>query len=29
MDLDAHWERVYQTKRTDEVSWFTPQLDTS
>jgi SAM-dependent methyltransferase len=29
MDLHAHWERVYQTKRTDEVSWFRPHLDTS
>lgn len=29
MDLGAHWERVYQTKRIDEVSWFRPHLDTS
>jgi ubiquinone/menaquinone biosynthesis C-methylase UbiE len=29
MDLDAHWEHVYRTKRIDEVSWFRPHLDTS
>jgi SAM-dependent methyltransferase len=29
MDLQGHWERVYQTKRTDEVSWFRPHLETS
>jgi len=29
MDLDAHWERVYETKRIDEMSWFRPHLDTS
>ncbi len=29
MDLDAHWERLYQTQRIDEVSWFRPHLDTS
>jgi SAM-dependent methyltransferase len=29
MDPHEHWERVYQTKRTDEVSWFRPHLDTS
>lgn len=29
MTLNEHWERVYQTKRTDEVSWFRPHLDTS
>ena len=26
---NEHWERVYQTKRTDEVSWFRPHLETS
>lgn len=29
MNLREHWERVYQTKRTDEVSWFRSHLDTS
>lgn len=29
MDLQAHWERVYQTKQPTEVSWFRPHLDTS
>lgn len=29
MELEAHWQRVYQTKRTDEVSWFRPHLDVS
>jgi SAM-dependent methyltransferase len=29
MDLQHHWERVYNTKRTDEVSWFQPHLETS
>jgi SAM-dependent methyltransferase len=25
----AHWERVYQTKRPDEVSWYRAHLETS
>jgi SAM-dependent methyltransferase len=25
----AHWERVYATKRADELSWFAPHLDVS
>jgi ubiquinone/menaquinone biosynthesis C-methylase UbiE len=25
----AHWENVYERKRTDEVSWFRPHLDRS
>ena len=29
MNLQAHWEGVYRTKRADEVSWFTSHLDTS
>ncbi len=29
MKLDEHWERVYRTKRADEVSWFRPHLETS
>lgn len=29
MDVHDHWERVYRTKRADEVSWFRPHLDTS
>ena len=30
MDTKTHWERVYSTKRSDEVSWYqsnpTPSL---
>lgn len=26
---ERHWERVYQSKRADEVSWFRPHLDIS
>jgi hypothetical protein len=22
MDTKSHWERVYSTKRSDEVSWY-------
>jgi ubiquinone/menaquinone biosynthesis C-methylase UbiE len=29
MSLRDHWERVYRTKLPDEVSWFTPHLETS
>ena len=29
MTLEAHWEGVYRSKRPDEVSWFTPHLETS
>jgi SAM-dependent methyltransferase len=29
MDSKAHWERVYQTKRPDQVSWYRPHLDVS
>lgn len=29
MDQRAHWERVYQTKRPDEVSWYRPHLEQS
>ena len=30
MGSDAtHWERVYQTKNFDSVSWYTPHLKTS
>ena len=29
MDLDQHWQQVYQTKRPDTVSWFRPHLETS
>jgi hypothetical protein len=25
----AHWESVYQSKATDEVSWYRPHLDVS
>jgi ubiquinone/menaquinone biosynthesis C-methylase UbiE len=29
MDKKTHWENVYQTKDSDEVSWFREHLDTS
>lgn len=29
MDPKAHWEKVYQTKRPNEVSWYRPHLDVS
>ena len=29
MDSKSHWERVYQTKRADEVSWYRPHLEIS
>lgn len=29
MDRTAHWERVYETKRLDEVSWYDLHLATS
>lgn len=29
MDNRAHWERIYQTKPADAVSWYRPHLDTS
>jgi 2-polyprenyl-3-methyl-5-hydroxy-6-metoxy-1,4-benzoquinol methylase len=29
MDTQAHWERVYGTKASTEVSWFCPHLETS
>ena len=29
MDPRSHWDRVYQTKRSDEVSWFRRHLDLS
>ena len=29
MDAKSHWERVYQTKRADQVSWYRPHLDVS
>jgi SAM-dependent methyltransferase len=29
MDLQAHWERVYRTRRPDEVSWYRAHLDVS
>ena len=29
MDNKSHWDRVYETKRPDEVSWFRPHLDVS
>ena len=29
MDLQSHWERVYRTRRPDEVSWYRAHLDVS
>ena len=29
MESKAHWEKVYQTKAPDAVSWYAPHLDTS
>lgn len=29
MNTQEHWDRVYRTKRPDEVSWFRTHLDTS
>ena len=29
MPAQEHWERVYQTKAPDQVSWFLPHLETS
>src|SRR5450631_3013339 len=29
MNTKSHWERVYQTKKPDEVSWYRAHLDTS
>lgn len=29
MDTKDHWERVYETKEPDQVSWYRPHLDVS
>jgi ubiquinone/menaquinone biosynthesis C-methylase UbiE len=29
MDPERHWERVYETKSEDEVSWYRPHLERS
>jgi SAM-dependent methyltransferase len=29
MDAELHWEKVYNTKAPNEVSWFRPHLETS
>lgn len=29
MTTEAHWEKVYQTKAVDEVSWYRPHLEVS
>jgi 2-polyprenyl-3-methyl-5-hydroxy-6-metoxy-1,4-benzoquinol methylase len=29
VDHKSHWERVYRTKRPEEVSWYRPHLDIS
>ena len=29
METAEHWEKVYATKRSDQVSWYQPHLDLS
>lgn len=29
MDTRTHWEKIYTTKATDQVSWYRPHLETS
>jgi len=29
MDTKTHWEKIYATKPTDQVSWYRPHLETS
>ena len=29
MGTEAHWEKIYRTKASTEVSWFSPHLQTS
>ena len=29
MEVQQHWENVYETKAPDQVSWFSPHLETS
>lgn len=29
IDIQAHWERVYRTRASTEVSWFRPHLESS
>jgi ubiquinone/menaquinone biosynthesis C-methylase UbiE len=29
MDAEAHWQKIYQTKAHDAVSWYRPHLDRS
>ena len=29
MDPKSHWEKVYRTKRPNEVSWYRPHLEIS
>lgn len=29
MDTKSHWQNVYKTKATDQVSWYRPHLETS
>ena len=29
MDVKTHWEKIYQTKAPDAVSWYRPHLETS
>jgi 2-polyprenyl-3-methyl-5-hydroxy-6-metoxy-1,4-benzoquinol methylase len=29
MDVRTHWEKIYSTKASDQVSWYRPHLETS
>jgi hypothetical protein len=29
VDQSPHWEKLYQTKQPEEVSWYRPHLDVS
>ncbi|MBS1802378.1 MAG: class I SAM-dependent methyltransferase [Acidobacteria bacterium] len=29
MDVQEHWDHIYQTKESDQVSWYAPHLNTS
>jgi 2-polyprenyl-3-methyl-5-hydroxy-6-metoxy-1,4-benzoquinol methylase len=29
MDVRTHWEKIYTTKTSDQVSWYRPHLETS
>ena len=29
MDVQAHWERIYQTKKASQLSWYRAHLEKS